>query len=154
MDFKQHAKSSLTKARQFTESLLEYFKTDDDWFFQATANANHAMWIVGHLALADNAFASKFRPENERKPSADWEGLFWFGSEVSSDRSVYPSKEDVLEYFRERRENLMRVLDEISDEELSAAAPGPDERSAIAGAPNVGHLFYLRHSTKASTPAS
>ncbi len=142
MELKAHAKTILARARGFTEMLLEQFQTDDDWFAQTHPNANHARWIVGHLGLADNAFASRFRPDGDHKPDG-WEELFWFGSQINPDRSVYPDKSEVLAYFRDRREFLLKTLDELSDEEINAAAPGPEERSAIAGAPNVGHIFLF-----------
>ncbi len=141
MDFKAHALNGLNAARRMTESVLEQFKNDDDFFFQTHPKANHAMWVAGHLALADNMFASKFRPETENKPEG-WDELFWFGSELK-DRSVYPAPAEVLAYMRERRENLLNVFEQVTEEELSQPAPGPDERSPIAGAPNIGQLFLF-----------
>jgi len=142
MDFKAHAKYMLEKARWMTEQMLESFTSEDDWFYQSHEKANHAMWIVGHLALADNMFASKFREATASKP-AGFDELFWFGSELQDDRSKYPSKEEVLAYFRDRRDNLMKVVDELSEEELSAAGPGAEEMSPIAGAPSIGQLLIF-----------
>ena len=142
MSAKAYAKQSLGMARMMTEGMIESLKSEDDWFYQAHPKANHPLWIIGHLGLADNAFAAKFRPEGDHKPDG-WDELFWFGSEISSDRSKYPAPETVLAYFRERRENLLDVLDQASEEELSAAAPPADERSPIAGAPDVSQLFVF-----------
>jgi hypothetical protein len=125
-----------------TDGLIAALKSDDDWFYQAHPVANHPLWIVGHLALADNLFASKFRPDTGHKPEG-WDELFWFGSEISDDRQKYPPPQDVVAYFRERRENLLRVLDELSDTELAAPAPSAEERSPIAGAPDMGQLFLF-----------
>jgi uncharacterized damage-inducible protein DinB len=38
---------------------------------------------------------------------------------------------------------LLKVLDELSEEELRAAAPAAGERSPIAGAPSLGHAFIF-----------
>ena len=100
------------------------------------------MWIVGHIGLADNAFAARFRPDVSAKPDG-WDELFWFGSEPRSDSSAYPPVEEVLSYCRDRRSVLLSVLEELTDEELSAPAPGPNERSPLAGAPNMGHTFLF-----------
>ena len=62
MELKAHAFSSLNLARQLTTSLLEDFHTREDWLHQTHPGTNHAIWIAGHLGLADNLFASKFRP--------------------------------------------------------------------------------------------
>jgi hypothetical protein len=122
--------------------IVDNFKSDEDWFYRPVPNSNHALWIVAHLGLSDNMFASKFRPEIDHKPDG-WQDLFWFGSEIQEDRNAYPSPAEVLNYFRDRREVLMKVLDEVSDEELNAAAPPEGDRSAVAGAPSIGQLFIF-----------
>ena len=63
MDLKAHAFSSLKLSRRLTSSLLADFDTLNDWFYQAHPQANHALWIVGHIGMADNAFTTKFRPK-------------------------------------------------------------------------------------------
>ncbi len=141
MSLKAHARHGLNISRQMTENIVGQFQ-GDDWFYQPTPKANHALWVVGHLALADNAFASKFREDTDHKP-AGYEALFWFGTEPSSNASAYPPVDEVLAYFRNRRENLLKVLDELSDEELSAVAPPADEPGPISGAPDVGQLFHF-----------
>ena len=72
MDLKAHAFSSLNLARRLTNSFLEDFHAKDDWLKQSHPGTNHALWIKGHLGLADNLFASKFRPQVDHKPEG-WE---------------------------------------------------------------------------------
>jgi len=142
MDFKAHARHLLGLSRRITEGVITALKSEDDWFFKAHATANFPLWIVGHLALADNMFVSRFRPHLATKPEG-WDELFWFGSKHSLDRGVYPSPEIVLAYFRDRRETLLKVLDEVTEEELNRPAPPAGQKSPIAGAPNIGHLFLF-----------
>lgn len=142
MSLKAHARHSLGLSRRIMEGIIDSLKSDDDWFYQPHDKANHALWIIGHLGLADNMFASRFR-ENRANEPAGYKDLFWFGSEPSADRSRYPPVEEVLAYFRERRETLLKVLDELTEEELSAAAPGADEGGPMAGAPSMGHAFHF-----------
>jgi uncharacterized damage-inducible protein DinB len=146
MDFRDHARYAMIAQRTFTERLLEAFTTRDDFLYQSHPQANHALWIVAHLALADNFFAARFRPEVGRKPDG-WDQLFWFGSQLQTDPSVYPDHAEALAYLRDRREVLMKVFDEVTDDELLAPAPVAGERSPLAGAPNIGHafLFVSRH---------
>ena len=146
MDLKDHARYALTSQRFFTEQILEGFKSRDQWLYQSHPQANHAMWIVGHLGLAGNHFASMFRPEAADVP-AGWEELFWFGSELKSNTSLYPAHEEALAYFRDRHNTLLKVLEDVSEEELNASAPAAGEPSPIAGAPCQGHafLFAARH---------
>ena len=141
MNLRAHAMKSIETSRQAVEMVLAEFKTADDWFCQPAPNTNHALWIVAHLGLADNYFASKFRPEVDQKPEG-WDELFWFGSTISDDRSVYPSPEEVLAYFHDRRSQLISVLNEMSDEEL-LAEPEPNEGRVLSGAPSVGQLFFF-----------
>jgi uncharacterized damage-inducible protein DinB len=140
MNLRDHARFALSFSRRLTENLLATFKTRDEWLFQVHPKVNHALWIAGHLALADNRFARRFRPEVDEQPEG-WEKLFWFGSLVTSDTAAYPPEADVLAYFRDRRAVLLRVLEEVADDEL--AAPAPTERSPIVGAPNIGHVFLF-----------
>ena len=142
MNIKAHAISSLKLARKLTKNMLADFNTLDDWFYQAHENANHALWIVGHLGLADNAFASKFRPKTGSEPEG-WRDRFWFGSQPTRDPKSYPPVDEVLDYFDDRRETLLKVIDDVSIEELLKPAPPADAPSPIAGAPNIGQVFFF-----------
>lgn len=142
MELRDHARHLLQFSRKFTEGLLASFKTPEDWVFQIHPKVNHAMWITGHLGLVDNSFIFRFRPDRGRKPEA-WDQLFGFGSQPQPRVDVYPPVAEVQSYFRERREALLAVLDEMSEEELRAPAPAPGERSPIAGAPSIGHGFIF-----------
>lgn len=142
MEPRDHARHALTFARRMSEQLLASLKTPDDWVYQVHPKANHALWIAAHVALADNSFIGKFRPALAHKPGG-WDELFWSKSQPTNDVSRYPNSEEVLAYYRERRETLLRVLDELSDAELQASAPPEGARSPLAGAPNMGHAFIF-----------
>ena len=142
MDLKAHALSSLKLSRRLTTSLLADFNTLYDWFYQPHENANHALWIVGHLGLADNAFISKFRPKlgDHRE---GWQELFWFGSQPVTNPKKYPPIDEILDYFDNRRQVLLQVLEQLDIDELLAPAPPEDSQSPLAGAPNIGHVFFF-----------
>lgn len=142
VDFKAHARQELGLSRRFIEGVIASLKTPEEWFYQAHPTTNPPLWIVGHLGLADNAFIARFRPAAATKPDG-WDERFWGGSKPRNDPSYYPAPEEVVAYLRERRAKLLSVLDELSDEELNAPAPAAGERSPIAGAPSIGHLFLF-----------
>lgn len=142
MDIKSHATSSLNLARRLTKNMLADFNTLNDWFYQAHEHANHALWIVGHLGLADNAFISKFRPKLASETDG-WKEIFWFGSQPTNNPKDYPPIDEVLEYFDARRELLLQVLASLSMDELSQPAPPAGTQSPIAGAPNIGQVFFF-----------
>ena len=97
---------------------------------------------MGHLGLADNAFISKFRPRLSDEPEG-WKDKFWLGSEPVADAKFYPPIDETLEYFDQRREQLLAVLSDLSLEELAEPAPPADSPSPIAGAPNIGQVFFF-----------
>jgi len=142
MSLKAEAKHGLANSRKMIEGVIKDFKSDDQWFYQPCPKSNHAMWVIGHLGLADNAFASKFCEASANEP-AGYKDLFWFGSEPCDDASKYPPVDEVLAYFRERRENLLKVLDGLSDDDLAAAGPPAAEGGPLAGAPSMGHAFHF-----------
>jgi uncharacterized damage-inducible protein DinB len=142
MELRDHARHALTFSRRLSSGLLASFKTPEDWVFQIHPKANHALWIAAHLGLVDNSIAGRFRPAVATKPEG-WDALFSFGSQPKADASFYPSAEEVIAYYHDRRGVLMRVLEELSDDELRAPAPATGERSPIAGAPTIGHLFIF-----------
>lgn len=142
LGLREHAKHNLGLSRRMSEGIFASFTDDDQWMYQAHPKANHGLWIAGHLGLADNLFVSMFREDQGTKPEG-YEDLFWFGTEIHSDRSKYPQTDEVLSYYRERRETLLKLLDDLSDEELNAPAPPADERSPLAGAPSVGYGFLF-----------
>lgn len=142
MELIQYAKHALTLSRKMAEQMLSAFESEDDWFYRPFAEANPAVWIVAHLGIADNTFATVFRPEVNAKPDG-WDDLFWFGSRMQDDRSIYPEPTAVLEYYRDRRETFLSVLDELTPADISKPAPAAGQRSPIAGAPNLGSWLWF-----------
>jgi uncharacterized damage-inducible protein DinB len=142
MDFLKSALFGLQRSRWLGEQILSVFKQPSDWVHQVCPGANHALWVAGHLGLADNRFASVFRPELDRKPSG-YEDRFWFGSTPSPDVGYYPPVEEVLAYYRERRETLLKLIPELTDADLNKPAPPPTAQSSIAGAQGMGQILLF-----------
>lgn len=139
MSIKANVVYSLNQARKMTESLIERLESPSDWLAQPCDKANHPLWVIGHLALADNMFAASMSGGEKSFPKG-WSELFWFGSEVHSEASKYPPAEEVLKYFREQRERLLEVLDGLSDEFL--AGPTPDD-GMFEDAPNMAQMLIF-----------
>ena len=55
MDLKQRIIWQLQTIRQLNEQMLPAFTSLIDWTHQIFPGANHALWIVGHLAMIDNS---------------------------------------------------------------------------------------------------
>ena len=111
----------------------------EDWLFQAHPKANHPLWVVAHLGLADNMFLSKL-DETAASPKEGWDELFWFGSEIHGNSDKYPSTEEVLEYSAERREKLLAKIETLPDEFFTSATP---DEGMFSEAPNMAQMLLF-----------
>ena len=139
MAIKENILFSLKQSRRMLEGLVESMTSVDDWVFQTHPKANHGLWVVGHLGLADNMFLSRL-DESAGVKKEGWDELFWFGSEIYSDASKYPALEEVVAYCRERREALLAKIETLSEEFL--ASPTPNE-GMFADAPNMASMLLF-----------
>ncbi|MBT3890879.1 MAG: DinB family protein [Planctomycetaceae bacterium] len=114
--------SRLKSARSFTERLLQDFSDSDSWVHQIASDANHALWFVGHMGVTDNFMISVLNPDLDCLPDGYAE-LFGIGSQPIDDIASYPDVQQVCEFMRSRREVLLGILNNLSDEELAAATP-------------------------------
>jgi len=112
----------MNKARNVTEGMIRSLAAPDDWIHQVHPRANHPLWIVGHLALADNFFLQAVAPARCRQPD-NWNEIFWFGTTPVPDLTRYPDSDTVVHYFRERRETLLNVLEFMNTDDLHAPMP-------------------------------
>ena len=138
MSLKQNVIYSLNQSRGMLNRLVDSLNSPEDWFYQPFPAANHPLWIVGHLALADQRFAAQISGQQpESKPG--WDELFWFGSEIQSDQEKYPPIDEVVNFFHEQRENLMKVIDQTDDDFFTQ--PPPEGR--FSDAPNMGQMLIF-----------
>ena len=122
MSPKDRLRRQLVKTRELSERLLADFHSRQEWVHQVHPGCNHALWFAGHMANLDNFFLSLVAPEK----SIHLDGFvprFGMGSHPTSNPDDYPPPDEVLETMRERRQTLLRVLDELSEEDLSHPTP-------------------------------
>ena len=128
----------LNGARRYTEALIEKFATPEEWVAQPYPGANHALWCIGHIAGTDNMCLSILAPEKAREMKG-YKELFGGGSTPQADVSAYPPVEEVLAYFRERRETLLEVFAGLTDDDLDRETP----EGAPDFLPTVGAVFNI-----------
>jgi len=104
---------------------------------QPFPGANHAMWLLGHLANADEYFVSELGKKPARK-FEETKGLFFMGSRPQPDPSVYPPIEEVKAYLASAREGLIGWFKSLPESQL--AAPLPAEWKTFA--PTYGQLMF------------
>ncbi len=95
-------------AMDFSKRQLEGYLAGfegDAWIAQPCSGANHALWQIGHLAMAYNFFASKF---GEVEPlGEEWNTLFGMGSEPKPELGAYAAPAEVLEVMWRERQTLI-----------------------------------------------
>lgn len=113
---------------------------DATTIFPTPNGGNHPHWIIGHLAVTEGELYGMIN--GDPNPLAYWNELFEPGTEPSDDAQHYPPYDELLAKFREMRSRTLRLLDELSEEDLDRAPkevfPGGEELF-----PTVGQVFTL-----------
>jgi hypothetical protein len=125
--------NSFSMTMTFLEQLVADIP-DEQLTEQPSGVTNHPAWIIGHLAVSLQAMGrelglTSWLPE-------DWPERFGIGSQPTSERRVYPSKQDLLENLEEGRRRVAVALLSFDRERLSV--PWPDERF-LPFFPTIGH---------------
>lgn len=125
--------AALAFARRVTTALLEDIQ-DDKLTYQPMAGANHALWIIGHIAVTDEVFLGNVgkRPV---KRLGTWKDLFYTGSIPKPSLADYPPAADIRDYFSASREELIAWFKSLSEAELHA--PLPEDMQTFGRTPAV-----------------
>lgn len=121
MNIKDSFHHMLRHARNYTEGVLKELPEPTHWIQRACPGGNHAFWIVGHLAYAENFFAMMVRPELAL-PLDGYDKLFGRGSLPIDDVAAYPDRDDLLQVLRDRRSALIQALEGCSDADFEKKA--------------------------------
>ncbi len=100
--------------------------------------ANHAMWVVGHLACTDDYILKEFAFAKLALPDS-WHKSFGGGSKPTSDPSEYPPPAEVKKAFDERHAALVQWVESLTPEELDK--PTPEGWQPYA--PTIGDVVYF-----------
>jgi hypothetical protein len=109
-------------ARRITLGMLEDIP-HDRWCLQPIPDANHAMWIGGHLAATDDFFLVKVGGRTSALP-AGWNELFATSSKPVSDLGAYPAPSEIQRQLADRRKDLKSWFQSLKEPELLAPLPG------------------------------
>ena len=158
MKVKDRLSVRMHATRKFSEGLLATFKKPEEWTHRVHPQANHALWIVGHIAHVDNSILNLLGSPDalDKKP---WEPLFGPESEPHNEAHAYRSPEEMLAFFRDRREKLLGYLAAQTEESLAKPVPAgaPPMFSDIASvfetlafheAMHMGQLTVVRQDLK------
>jgi uncharacterized damage-inducible protein DinB len=87
---------------------------------------NHPAFILGHLALVAGDFAASFVGLSPICP-AGWKDLFNQGAKPLADRSLYPSKAELLQKLEEGH---ARLAEAVTRSPEALAQPAPEKMRA------------------------
>ena len=89
---------------QFTGDL-----TNEEFFKMPLDGANHAAWIVGHVACSEDSIVAAITSGAKRIPEVTSE-LFKGGSVCVPDASKYPSRRELEELLKDSRAHTVEAL--------------------------------------------
>lgn len=107
------------------QMLIEKFTadlSDKDYFVPAVPGANHAAWIVGHIAVSEDFIVGQITGSGMRLPKA-MHDVFNGKSVCHPDASKYPPRKDIDEMHRTTRAHSIEALSMFNDAKWADAAP-------------------------------
>ena len=108
-------------------------------FASGGAVANHALWIVGHLATTDDWFLNQMDTNEKTQLSDHWHEIFGGGSKPVADASKYPPFAELQNALQQQRDRLINWFTQRSAKEL--AAPTPEKWKKYA--PTVADFAFF-----------
>ncbi len=82
---------------------------------------NHPLWIMGHLALSSADLLAMVT--DVPNPHGCWKALFEGGSQPLPDLATYPAYAEVMKAYEATHQNVLTVLDELTELQLNARPP-------------------------------
>ncbi len=100
---------------------------------------NHAMWIAGHLTVVEGRLQQMLH--GTPNPVARWKPLFDWDSEPVDDPAAYPPYDEVLQTFKQLREQTHAFLDEVGEQGLDQ--PTKSQPPGFKGFETVGNAILI-----------
>ena len=123
---------------QFLFEKLTSDLTDAEYFRAPVSGANHAGWIFGHIACAEDWVSSLLGGSRMRIPDST-HALFKSGSVCHSDAARYPARKKLDELFRDSRAHALEALKSFD----AARWNEPNPKGADGPFPTLGALCGL-----------
>jgi len=122
---------------------MRLFETLDEsqWYTNPCKGGHHAAWIAGHLASTESWFRAELSGAEPITPES-WGKLFGMKSESVEDRSLYPSKAELIAALSDTREALVAWLGGLGDDELLEPITGDAAGFASNRAMLMGSLTF------------
>jgi uncharacterized damage-inducible protein DinB len=83
----------------------------------------HPLWVLGHLTLVEGMIPAVLF--GDKNPAAEWQQYFGENSEPVSDPGAYPPLSEVREKYLQLREQNLKLLESLSEEDLDKPTEAP-----------------------------
>jgi len=123
---------------QFLVEKMTADLSDAEYFKPAVPGANHAGWIMGHIACSEDWAAALISGSKQRIPDAT-HALFKSGTTCVADASKYPSRKQIDELFRNSRAHALEAVKVFNDSRWN----DPNPKGANGPFPTLGALCGL-----------
>ena len=112
--------------------------SDEQMTEQPGGVINHPAWSLGHLTVSSDRLGKLLGLESDLPEG--WSETFKTGGEPSSDRSDYPSKDEILEGLKAQHARNTEAMKDLDVSRL--AEPHPDE-GARSYFPTIGDMIVF-----------
>lgn len=114
--------------------------SDAEYFKPPIEGGNHAAWLLGHVACAEDSLVALITGGTKRIPEATHE-LFKGGSMCVANPSKYPSRRQIDELFRNSRANTIEALTKYNDRKWEEPSPQGWDKLVF---PTMGAMWALQ----------
>lgn len=121
---------------QFTKDL-----SDEEFFKVPASGANHAAWIVGHIAVSEDSLTAAIEGKEKSVPDSTAD-LFKGGSSCAPEASKYPSRKEIETMFQQCRGRTIEALKAFDDKRWNEPSP----ESFQKWFPTLGVMWALQGS--------
>ncbi len=131
--------TALEGGRMWIEAMLGDIDGVDAVAPPTPNGGNHALWVLGHLAVAESAIFNGYI-RGAAPTLTEWEPLFGMGSRPVSDVSKYPGKAELLAKFQAARAETLAYLRSITDADLDRPSHAAEHKEMFG---TVGRCFAV-----------
>jgi hypothetical protein len=136
MSIAAHIAESLKLPDFIVKSYLDDL-TDADLFVRPLPNMNHIAWQLGHLIASENFHINQVFPDSMPPLPEGFKDRHSKETAGIDDPSAFATKVEYLKLMEEQRAGTLKVLADLSDEEL--LKPSPESMRYFG--PTIGSLF-------------
>ncbi|MEL6106532.1 MAG: DinB family protein [Planctomycetota bacterium] len=122
MSLRKHLIASFQNPNDLIDQYLEDF-SDDEMMVRPMEDANHLAWQLGHLISLQNYILGQIRPDAMPPLPGGFGERYTKGTSQSDNPADFHTKSEYLSLIKQQRNATLRLVEELSEEELAADAP-------------------------------